>query len=92
VGLRSAPAVQDHARTLAPPVEREIRLALDRIREDPRRPDLDVRVLRKDAPYLFFRARVRHYRIVYGPRGGTTYVYRIQHRSDGYEWLDTFDP
>lgn len=92
MGLRFAPEVQDFVRSLAPEPKRDLRAALRKIAQDPRHPDLDVRVLRKEGAQRFFRARVRDYRIVYSPRGPHVYVWRILHRSEGYGWLDRLDP
>lgn len=92
MGLRLAPEAADFVRTLAPGPKQRIREALDAVAMDPRAPGLDVKVLRKDGPQHFFRVRVGHYRIVYSPRGAHTYVWRITHRSEGYDWLDRLDP
>ncbi len=92
MGLRFAPAVADFVRSVAPQVKRDLRAALDLIREDPRHPSLDIKLLRKAGPDRFFRVRVRDYRIVYSPRGPDTFVWRIHHRSEGYGWLDRMDP
>lgn len=91
MGLKFAPDVQDFVRTLAPAVKKEIRAALAAIARDPRPSDLDVKVLRKDGAHRYFRLRVGDYRIVYSPRGTTTYVWRILHRSEGYGWLERLD-
>ncbi len=92
MGLRFAPDVQEFVRTLAPQPKQDIRAVLRKLREDPRHPEVDVRVLRKDGPTRFFRARVRKYRIIYTVRGGDVYVWRILHRSEGYDWFDRLDP
>lgn len=92
MGLRFAPDVQDFVRTLAPAVKKEVRSALAALAEDPRPVGQDVKVLRKDGPHRYFRLRVGEYRIVYSPRGATTFVWRILHRSEGYAWLDRLDP
>lgn len=92
MGLRFAPGVQDVVRTLAPGPKKRLREALEAIRDDPRAPGLDVKVLRKDGAQLYFRARVGDYRVVYSPRGQHTHVWRIAHRSEGYEWFERLDP
>ena len=92
MGLKFAPDVQDFVRTLAPGPKKRLKTALAAIREDPRPEGHDVKVLRKDGPHRYFRLRVGDYRIVYSPRGETTYVWRIMHRSEGYEWLERLDP
>lgn len=92
MGLRFAPGVQDFVRTLAPEPKKRLREALEAIRDDPRPAGFDVRVLRKDGAQHYFRVRVGEYRIVYSPRGRRTYVWRILHRSEGYEWFDRLDP
>lgn len=91
MGLKFAAEVQEFVRTLAPGPKRRLRAALAAIREDPRAPGLDIKVLRKDGPHLYFRARLGEYRIVYSPRGSHLYVWRILHRSEGYAWLDRLD-
>lgn len=92
MGLRFSEDVQDFVRTLAPRPKREIRSTLRLLAQDPRHADLDLRLLRKDGPYYFFRARVGDYRIIFAPVGDVVYVWRIQHRREGYEWLDRLDP
>lgn len=92
MGLKFAPEVQDFVRTLAPGPKKAIRRALEAIRGDPRAPGFDVKVLRKDGPVRYFRVRVGDYRIVFSPRGKLTYVWRIMHRSEGYDWLERLDP
>lgn len=92
MGLKFAPEVQDFVRTLAPGPKKAIRKALEAIREDPRAPGHDVKVLRKQGPHRYFRVRVGDYRIVYAPRGKVTYVWRIVHRSEGDEWIERLDP
>lgn len=92
MGLKFATEVQHYVRTLAPSVRKEIRAALRKLSSDPRHPELDLKALHKDGPYTFFRARIRDYRIIYTPKGHDCYVWRIQHRADGYEWLDRLDP
>lgn len=92
MGLKFAPDVQDFVRTLAPGVKKDIRAALNALAKDPRPNGHDVKVLRKDGPDRYFRLRVGEYRIVYSPRGATTYVWRILHRSEGYAWLERLDP
>ncbi len=79
-------------RVLAPPSKRALRKAFDLIAQDPLHKDLDWKPLRKKGPARFYRARVGDYRIIYTPQPGTTYVWRVQHRRDGYAWLDRFDP
>ena len=90
--LRYSQGVQDALRTFPPKVRRDLRAALELIAEDPRHPDLDLKALRKVAPFPFFRARVRQYRIIYSVHPGFVYVWRTQHRSEGYDWLDRMDP
>ena len=90
--LKFAPDVQDFARTLAPGPKKKIRDALHAIARDPRAPGGDVKVLRKDGTHRYFRIRVGEYRIVYSPRGTVTYVWRIMHRSEGYDWFERLDP
>lgn len=92
MGLRFAPDVQDFLRTLAPAPKKEIRAALVELRDDPRPPGRDVKVLRKDGADRYFRLRLGEYRIIYTPRGEHTYVWRIMHRSEGCDWLDRLDP
>lgn len=92
MGLRFAPGVQDFVRTLAPEPKKRIRDALLALREDPRAPGLDVKVLRKEGPHRYFRVRVGDYRIVYSPRGDHTYIWRVLHRSEGYAWFERLDP
>jgi mRNA-degrading endonuclease RelE of RelBE toxin-antitoxin system len=60
--------------------------------EDPRHADLDLKQLRKKGVLRFYRARVGDYRIVFSPRPTHLFVWRIQHRSEGYDWLERFDP
>jgi hypothetical protein len=91
--LRFAAGTRDYLSTLAPGPRKAIRQALRLIQADPRHPDLDLRLLAKQGPTRFFRARVlRHYRIVFSPTARGTFVWRIQHRSEGYDWLDHLDP
>lgn len=92
MGLRFAPGVQEFVRTLAPGPKKRIRDALEAIRDDARPTGFDVRVLRKDGAHRYFRVRVGDYRVVYSPRGEHTYVWRIVHRSEGYEWFERLDP
>ncbi|MFA5944705.1 MAG: type II toxin-antitoxin system RelE/ParE family toxin [Candidatus Thermoplasmatota archaeon] len=93
MALSFAAGTRDYLATLAPKPRRAIREALRLIAIDPRHPDLDVRLLRKDGPVRFYRARVLgQYRIIYSPRADHTYVWRVQHRSEGYGWLDRLDP
>jgi mRNA interferase RelE/StbE len=91
MGLKFAPGVQDFVRTLAPGLKKRLRAALEAIRDDPRPSGFDVKVLRKDGPQHYFRVRVGDYRIVYTPRGPHTYVWRIVHRSEGYDWFERLD-
>lgn len=92
MGLRFAPGVQDFVRTLAPEPKKRIRAALQAVSKDPRAAGLDIRVLRTDGPSRYFRLRVGDYRVIFSPRGRHTHVWRIVHRSEGYEWLDRLDP
>lgn len=90
--LRYAPAVQDYIRTLAPDPKRALRGATDLLRIDARHSGLAIKQLRTRGKERFFRVRVGDYRIVYTPRPDHTYVWRIQHRSEGYGWLERLDP
>lgn len=93
MGLRFAEGIRAYLRTLAPGPKKDIREALRLIAEDPRNPDLDVKQLQKAGDLRFYRARVRKdYRIIYSPTGEHTYVWRIMHRSEGYDWLERLDP
>lgn len=92
MGLRFAPEVQDFVRTLAPGPKNAIRQATEKVRKDPRHDGLDVKVLVKEGPIRFFRARVGAYRIIYSVLSDHTYIWRIQHRSEGYAWLERLDP
>ena len=92
MGLRFTAEAEAYLRVLAPKPKHDIRKAIDLIREDPLHPDLDWKPLRKKSTFRFLRARVGLYRIIYTPRPGTTYIWRVQHRRDGYGWLDLFDP
>ena len=92
MALRFAPGSTDYVRTLAPAPRRAIRQALRLVAADPRDPKLDLRQLRKSGAVRFYRARVLDYRIVFSPRPQHTYVWRIQHRSEGYAWLERLDP
>jgi mRNA-degrading endonuclease RelE of RelBE toxin-antitoxin system len=92
MGLKESPDVQAFIRVLAPKAKQDIRAALDLIRKDPFHKGLDWKPLRKKGAARYLRARVGDYRIIYSPRPGTTYVWRVQHRREGYEWLDRFDP
>jgi mRNA-degrading endonuclease RelE of RelBE toxin-antitoxin system len=92
MGLRYAPDVQDFVRTLSPRAKKAIREATDLLAKDPYHPNLDIKVLRKQGADRFIRARVaKDYRIVYTPRPGYTYIWRIMHRSEGYDWLEKLD-
>lgn len=91
--LRYAPDVEGFVRILAPGIKKQVRAATDLIRADPLHPDLDVRALRKRGTVRFLRVRVaKHYRIVYSPMADHTYIWRIMHRSEGYDWLERMDP
>lgn len=92
MGLRFAPEVQEFIATLAPGPKKSIRAALRLLAEDARHPGLNLKLLRKDGPYFFYRARVGDYRIIFAPTPAATYVWRIQHRRDGYDWLERLDP
>jgi mRNA-degrading endonuclease RelE of RelBE toxin-antitoxin system len=92
VHLRYAPDVQDFVRVLSPSAKKALREATDLIKKDPFHPGLDVKVLRKGGADRFLRARVaKDYRIVYSPRPDHTSVWRIMHRSEGYDWLERLD-
>lgn len=91
--LRLAPEARDFLRSAAPQPRKALRLAVRQIATDPRHPDLDVKLLEKQGPHRFWRARVLdRYRIIYSRVAGHTYVWRIIHRSEGYGWLDRLDP
>lgn len=90
--LRYGRGTKAFLRTLAPKPRQAVREALRLLGEDPRHPGLDLKQLRVESTERLYRARVGTYRIVYSPRPDHTYVWRIQHRSEGYEWLDRFDP
>ncbi len=90
--LRFAAGTREYLRTIAPEPRRALRDTLRLIDQDPRHPELDLRMLRKEGPVRFYRARVLAYRIIYSPRADHTYVWSIQHRSEGYGWLDRLDP
>ncbi|MEA3203259.1 MAG: mRNA interferase RelE/StbE [Thermoplasmata archaeon] len=92
MALRYAAGTRDYLATLAPHPRRDIREALRLLAEDPRHPRLDVKQLRVRGQIRFYRFRVRDYRVIYSPRPDHTYVWRIQHRSEGYGWLDRLDP
>ncbi|MHB8585687.1 MAG: type II toxin-antitoxin system RelE family toxin [Thermoplasmatota archaeon] len=92
MGLKFAAAVQDFVRSLGPGPKKQIRRALDLISKDPRPPGFDVKVLRKDASDRFMRVRLGDYRVIYSRRGKHTYVWRIIHRSEGYDWFERLDP
>ena len=92
MALRFGPGTAAFLATVAPKPRRELRDALRLLAMDPRHDDLDVKQLRKDGEVRFYRLRVGRYRIVYSPRSKQTYVWRIQHRSEGYDWLDHIDP
>jgi len=91
MALRFRAGSRDYLRTLAPGPRQAIRQALRWLEEDARHPRLDLKRLRTSGA-MFFRARVGDYRIVFSPRPEHTYVWRIQHRSEGYDWLDRLDP
>lgn len=90
--LRFRKGSRDYIRTLAPEPKKGIRRALRLLSEDVRHPELDVKQLRKRADFLYYRIRVGDYRIVCSPRGQVVHTWRIMHRSEGYDWLDHFDP
>lgn len=92
MGLRVSPDVQDFVRVLAPSTKKAIRAAMDLLGKDPLHKDLDWKPLTKKGAARFYRARVGDYRIIYTPRPRTTYIWRVQHRRDGYAWLEQFDP
>jgi len=88
-----APDVETFVRVLAPSVKRKVREGFDRIRKDPFHPELDLKLLRKIRSERVLRARVaKDYRIVYSPRRDHTYVWRVQHRREGYDWLERLFP
>lgn len=90
--LRFAAGSREYLATVAPAPRRDLRKALRLIQEDPRHADLDLKQLRKKGATRFYRARVRDYRIVFTPRPDHTFIWRIQHRSEGYGWLERLDP
>ncbi len=90
--LRYARGTRDYLATLAPAPRKDIRAALRLMAEDPRHSRLDLKQLRKEGSHRFYRVRVRDYRIIFTPRPGHLYIWRIQHRSEGYAWLERFDP
>ena len=93
MGLRFAEGTRAYLRTLAPGPKKAIRHALQRIAEDPRHHELDLKQLQKVGDHRYYRARVQnHYRIIYSPAADHTYIWRIMHRSEGYDWLDRLDP
>jgi mRNA-degrading endonuclease RelE of RelBE toxin-antitoxin system len=92
MALRSSAGTRDYIRTLAPRPRKEIRAALRLIAEDPRHPKLDLKLLRVKGARRVFRIRVGDYRIVFTPRPGHTFVLRIIHRSEGYDWLERLFP
>jgi mRNA-degrading endonuclease RelE of RelBE toxin-antitoxin system len=93
MALRFAAGTRDYLATVAPKPRRALREALRLIEQDPRHPDLDVRLLSKEGSLRFYRVRVLGaYRIIYSLLPGQTFIWRIQHRSEGYGWLDHLDP
>jgi len=93
MALRFDASVQEFVRTLAPAPRQAIREALRMIEEDPYHDRLDWKLLRVDGETRFLRARVlRHYRIIYTPAAKATYIHRVQHRKEGYGWLERMDP
>ncbi|MEK6974783.1 MAG: type II toxin-antitoxin system RelE/ParE family toxin [Candidatus Thermoplasmatota archaeon] len=92
MALRFAVGTRDLLVTLAPRPRRAIRDALRLLAADPRHPKLDLKQLRKEGSVRFYRARVGDYRIVFSPLPKHTSVWRIQHRSEGYGWLERLDP
>lgn len=90
--LRFAQGSRDYLRTLAPGPRQALCQALRLLEEDARHPRLAVKQLRNEAGQRLFRVRVGDYRIIYSPRPGHTFAWRIQHRSEGYDWLDRLDP
>lgn len=92
MGLTYGKGTRDFLATLAPKPRKAIRDALRLIDEDPRHPKLALKLLRGRGATKIYRARVGDYRIVFSPRPAGTHVWRIMHRSDGYDWLDHMDP
>lgn len=90
--IRYGTGTRAYLGTVAPGPRKALRNALRLLEEDPRHPGLDVKQLRVESTERLYRVRVGGYRIVFSPRPGHTYVWRIQHRSEGYDWLDRFDP
>lgn len=91
MALRFREGSRDYMRTLAPGPRQAVREALRLLERDARHSDLRLKRLRTEGD-TFFRVRVGDYRIVYSPRPDHTYVWRIQHRSEGYGWLERMDP
>jgi mRNA-degrading endonuclease RelE of RelBE toxin-antitoxin system len=92
MALRYAAGSRQYLASLAPRPRREMRAALRLIDEDPRHPKLDLKILRSTRQHRFYRARVGDYRIIYTIHPGRTWVWRMMHRSEGYDWLDRMDP
>lgn len=92
MGLGFAVGTRDYLSTLAPKPKARIRVALRLIDEDPRHEKLVLKQLRILRKRPFYRCRVGDYRIVYEIRPGTTFIWRIFHRSEGYNWLERLDP
>lgn len=92
MGLRYARGTREYIATLAPGPKQAVKACLRALEGDPRPSTYDVRLLAKGGPHRFYRVRLGDYRIVYSPGPSATFVWRIFHRSEGYDWLDTFDP
>ena len=92
MALKFAAGSLEYLRTLGPRPRKDIRLSLRLIEEDPRHAKLALKLLRSKGPRRIFRARVGDYRIVFTPRAEHTYVLRVMHRSEGYDWLDRLFP
>jgi mRNA-degrading endonuclease RelE of RelBE toxin-antitoxin system len=88
MALTYAPGCLGYLRTVGPKPRKALRIALRLLDEDPRHPKLRFKLLRVKAGYRLYRARIGDYRIVYSPQPDRTFVFRIQHRDEGYEWLE----
>lgn len=80
-------------RYLPPEVKRPVRAALRNLIVDPlgRVPRLDVRRLRTRHPPDLYRLRIGEWRVVYTFDAENLYVFRVFHRSEGYDWMDRLD-
>lgn len=92
MSLRLARGTNEYLGTVAPAPRRSLREALRKLEADPRHPGLDIKRLRSEGVAGYYRARVGDYRVIYSIRGRDTFVWKIMHRSEGYDWLDRLDP